>query len=89
MPACYLLINQQNDILANLLLDMSISSASCYELLLRNPGVACELWLAAVCCCLLLQLLSGGSVDGAAFLATGKADIAFNWAGEQWGAYKQ
>lgn len=27
------------------------------------------------------QLLSGGSVDGAAFLAAGKADIAFNWAG--------
>jgi hypothetical protein len=28
-----------------------------------------------------LQLLSGGSVDGAAFLGAGKADIAFNWAG--------
>lgn len=27
------------------------------------------------------QLLSGGSVDGAAFLAAGKAEIAFNWAG--------
>lgn len=27
------------------------------------------------------QLLSGGSVDGAALLASGKADIAFNWAG--------
>jgi histone deacetylase 1/2 len=26
-------------------------------------------------------LLSGGSVDGAALLAAGKADIAFNWAG--------
>eukprot|EP00879_Flechtneria_rotunda_P002734 GHRR01002941.1.p1 GENE.GHRR01002941.1~~GHRR01002941.1.p1 ORF type:complete len:613 (+),score=257.58 GHRR01002941.1:137-1975(+) len=26
-------------------------------------------------------LLSGGSVDGAAFLAEGKADIAFNWSG--------
>jgi hypothetical protein len=31
---------------------------------------------------LLLQLLSGGSVDGAAYLAEGKADIAFNWSGE-------
>lgn len=31
--------------------------------------------------CLMLQLLSGGSVDGAAFLAEGKADIAFNWSG--------
>jgi hypothetical protein len=30
---------------------------------------------------LLLQLLSGGSVDGAAYLAEGKADIAFNWSG--------
>lgn len=29
-----------------------------------------------------LQLLSGGSVDGAAYLASGKADIAFNWAGK-------
>ena len=27
------------------------------------------------------QLLSGGSVDGAALLAAGKTDIAFNWAG--------
>ena len=27
------------------------------------------------------QLLSGGSVDGAALLAAGKSDIAFNWAG--------
>lgn len=31
----------------------------------------------------LLQLLSGGSVDGAAYLAEGKADIAFNWSGKQ------
>jgi hypothetical protein len=31
---------------------------------------------------LLPQLLSGGSVDGAAYLAEGKADIAFNWSGE-------
>ena len=27
------------------------------------------------------QLLSGGSVDAAALLAAGKADVAFNWAG--------
>jgi hypothetical protein len=33
----------------------------------------------------LLQLLSGGSVDGAAYLAEGKADIAFNWSGDHAG----
>jgi hypothetical protein len=32
---------------------------------------------------LLLQLLSGGSVDGAALLGSGDADMAFNWAGEE------
>ncbi len=31
--------------------------------------------------CTPVQLLSGGSVDGAAFLAEGKAEIAFNWSG--------
>jgi hypothetical protein len=48
----------------------------------RCVDVAWQLSCGAVlplCCC--LQLLSGGSVDGAAFLAAGKAEIAFNWAG--------
>jgi hypothetical protein len=42
-----------------------------------------DLLRGAVVCWRDLQLLSGGSVDGAAFLASGKADLAFNWAGEQ------
>ena len=33
-------------------------------------------------CLLLLQVYSGGSVDGAAALARGDSDIAFNWSGE-------
>lgn len=36
--------------------------------------------------CIALQLLSGGSVDGAALLASGKSDIALNWSGKLVGA---
>lgn len=46
-----------------------------------NSQALTVLSLSAVLPCCVLQLLSGGSVDGAAFLAAGKAEIAFNWAG--------